>query len=82
MRGDEQVALAGCAGTRFDCGGVVVPPVAPLVTSWMNWSAALSAAAAGKYTLMVTHAAISRLASAIFNGNTRRMNSSLFQARA
>jgi hypothetical protein len=48
----------------------------------MNWSAALSAAAAGKYTLMVTHAANSRLSSAIFNGNTRRMNSSLFQARA
>jgi hypothetical protein len=32
--------------------------------------------------LMVTHAAISRLASAIFSGNTRRIDNSLFQAQA
>ena len=71
-------------GTKFDCGGDCgggVLPLAPLpVTSLMYWSAALSAAAAGKYTLIVTHAAISRLASAIFSGNTRRIVDSLFQA--
>jgi hypothetical protein len=64
----------------FDCGGGVLPPelvLAPPVTSLMNWSAALSAAAAGKYTLIVTHAANSRLASAIFSGNTRRIVYSL-----
>jgi hypothetical protein len=40
----------------------------------ITWSAALSAAAAGKYTLIVTQAPISRLASAILSGNTRRID--------
>ena len=62
-----------------DCGGVVLLPLdPPPVTSLMNWSAALSAAAAGKYTLIVTHATIMRLISAIFSGNTRRIVDSLF----
>src|SRR5688572_22341320 len=64
-------------GTKFDCGGACgggALPLAPLpVTSFQYWSAALSAAAAGKYTLIVTHAAIMRLASTIFSGKTRRI---------
>src|SRR5215831_1697779 len=65
--------LVGVLGASDDCGGDVVPFFAspPPVILLMTWSAACSAAAAGKYTLMVTHAAISRLASAIFSGNTR-----------
>src|SRR5690349_10518409 len=61
------------AGARFDCGGVVVLPFEPPVTSLMNWSAALSAAAAGKYTLIVTHAANARHSRASLSGNTRRI---------
>src|SRR5690349_13118825 len=66
------------AGPRFDVGGAC--GAFPLVTSFQYWSAALSAAAAGKYTLIVTHAAITRQTSANFSGNTRRIVLSLVQA--